>query len=116
MLLIPHYQRKIPWERNLVELVPKVKIQSGDIPKINVFVYLYFMLIGRPQGVDQSKELIFQLPEQAPTDSVRVFLLAHGTSDRILPLGSRGCPSRSSYKNYFVSLPATFKTSAASLL
>ena len=35
--LAPHYQKKYPWERSLLEIVPKVEIQNGDIQIINVF-------------------------------------------------------------------------------
>ena len=35
--LVPHYQKKYPWERSLLELVPEVEIQNGGIQIINVF-------------------------------------------------------------------------------
>jgi hypothetical protein len=50
--LISRFQKKYPWAQSLLELVPEVEIQyiaafktSNDIIS---FVYLYFMLIGRP--------------------------------------------------------------------
>ena len=68
--LVLHYQKKYPWERSLLELVPEVEIQNGDIQIINVLSsYTSFWLVDL-RGSTNQERFEFGLLEQAPTDSV----------------------------------------------